>query len=210
MKPRSSTSESWHCCTDSCRIASRNFLTSSVGCGRCFSSAWFPMWMSAFSTASRSGAFACTSSWSSWSSARRLFAAMLPVMPCSSSSSCFASASAFSLAIVEAFSANQALSNMCGITVQQARTKYSTSTSPFASGCRMLRITCICILDRQSWSALSSTCLSSQMDMMLSPCRPPRRHSRIRWTRSEEMSVSTRALWRTSMRSCCRRQGKSS
>mmetsp|Transcript_48268 Transcript_48268/g.142464 ORF Transcript_48268/g.142464 Transcript_48268/m.142464 type:complete len:208 (+) Transcript_48268:347-970(+) len=207
MKPRSSASESWHCCTASERMASTNFFTSRTWLDRCFSSAWFPMCIRAFSTESRSGAFALSSSWSS--SSTRLFA-MLLVRPCSSSSSCFARASAFSLAIIAAFFSKATVSNMFGMTVQQTRRKYSTSTSPLPSGQRMLRIRWICIRERQSWSALSSTLLSSQMDMMGSWLMPKRRQSRMRWVRSCWTSVSTSALWSESTLSFCSSSTKSS
>mmetsp|Transcript_6448 Transcript_6448/g.17246 ORF Transcript_6448/g.17246 Transcript_6448/m.17246 type:complete len:291 (-) Transcript_6448:637-1509(-) len=151
--------------------------------------------------------FALSSSWSS--SSTRLFARLL-VMPCSSSSSCFARASAFSLAIVAAFFSKATVSNMFGMTVQQTRRKYSTSTSPLASGHRMLRIRWICIRERHSWSALSSTPRSSQMDMTGSCCIPKRRHSRMRWVLSCWTSVSTSALWSASTRSFCSSSTKSS
>mmetsp|Transcript_87702 Transcript_87702/g.268392 ORF Transcript_87702/g.268392 Transcript_87702/m.268392 type:complete len:230 (+) Transcript_87702:422-1111(+) len=165
------------------------------------------MWISVFSTVSRSGALACTSSWSSSSTFR--FAARLLENPCNSSISCLANASAFSFEIDSAFSLMATSSNMLGMTVQQMRRKYSKSTYPCSSGCVIIKITWICMRERQSWSALSSSCRSSQISATESK-RPSRRPKRMRCTRKFATVVSTRALCNASTRSCLSKSPNSS
>mmetsp|Transcript_57319 Transcript_57319/g.166362 ORF Transcript_57319/g.166362 Transcript_57319/m.166362 type:complete len:272 (-) Transcript_57319:915-1730(-) len=207
MRPRISVSLSWQACTDSWRMASRNLRTSSVGCCRCFSSTALQTWSNAFSTASRSGAFAWTSSWSS--SSMRLFAARLLCKPCNSSISFLSNSSAFSLAMASAFSLSADASNMCGMTVQHNLRKYSKSTYPCSSGCTIIKMTWICIRERQSWSALKSKSRKSQIGITLS-WKPSRRLSKMRCTRRFSTSVSTRALCSASIRNCCNRRLNSS